>query len=67
MRTAPGLGAEERQGPTAERAGLRVTGGWPACLTQFSDPKGVRFTGAVVWGGGSVGQAEVLWVDCSGR
>lgn len=51
--------------PWRDSNGAEVGRGWPACLTPFSDPKGVRFTGAVVWSG-SVGQAEVLWVDCSG-
>lgn len=52
--------------PWRDATGADVDRGWPACLEQSSVPQGVRFTGAVVWAG-SVGQAEVLWVDCSRR
>lgn len=52
--------------PWRDAAGNEHDGGWPACLTPGA-VKGVRFTGAVVSGGGTTGYAEVLWVDCEGR
>ncbi|HEY7936332.1 MAG TPA: hypothetical protein VID26_04300 [Candidatus Limnocylindrales bacterium] len=52
--------------PWRDASGSEHDGGWPACLTPLTTVEGVRFTGAVVWAG-AVGQATVLWVDCSGR
>jgi hypothetical protein len=51
--------------PWRDAAGSEHDGGWPACLAPGEVTR-VSFRGAVVWSG-SVGQAEVLWVDCSGR
>jgi len=61
------LRTPKRSVPWRDATGAEVSDGWPACLTPFSVPAGVRFTGAIVWVGGSIGYAEVLLVDCSGR
>ena len=37
--------------------------GWPACLPKLQTVSAVRFAGATLWAG-SVGQAQVVWVDC---
>jgi hypothetical protein len=46
-----------------DKTGAEHDSGWPECLPQLHDVKGVRFSGAILWHGDS-GIARVVWVDC---
>jgi hypothetical protein len=40
--------------------------GWPECLPQLQEVKGVRIAAAVLWVDG-IGVSRVVWVDCQNR
>jgi hypothetical protein len=49
-----------------DSAGVEHLGSWPDCLPKLHEVKHVRFSGAVLWYGGS-GEARVIWVDCQNQ
>jgi hypothetical protein len=49
-----------------DASGAEHEDGWPACLSTIGPVSDLPFTGATVWHDG-MGQATILWVDCTGR
>ena len=49
-----------------DASGSSHADGWPDCLPVGTNVAGIPFVGATIWHG-DVGEATILWVDCSGR
>ena len=46
-----------------DSAGVGHENGWPSCLPQLQDVRGVRFAGAMLQLG-NTREARIVWVDC---